>query len=331
MCRHKLDFAKHCKALFGSYCEAHKETIPLNNMDTSGTPAIVLGPIDNQQGTYKLLSLSTGKKIKRRQFTKYPIPDSVIKKVESLGHRTQQDTFDFADRNSFLFKWNDKVDEQQEDFVEEDPVPYPSLNTEFQGVTLDHDTLAIEDKIVPQGRAEDAAAQNTNLALLNIIAGVDGPAIVNTHDDIIKYNDNNDDIIAVADINQGGAPQIQPIVKINNTGNDSNTNSNANNSSNDNVNSSSNDDDDSTGDDDESIETFIINSNQGDQNNDKNNNKNKNNETTGVHRSKRKNKGKTDRFFDCSVNYGSKTTSKSGSVPSHHPRQCHVLLGHSPK
>jgi hypothetical protein len=63
---HKLDFANHCKALFGSYCEAHKEPIPLNNMDTRGTPAIVLGPMGNQQGTYKFLNLLTGNKTKRQ-------------------------------------------------------------------------------------------------------------------------------------------------------------------------------------------------------------------------------------------------------------------------
>ncbi len=63
---HKLGFSKHCKALFGSYCEAHNKPTPLNTMVTRSTPAIVLGPTGNQQGTYKFLSLTTGKKIKRQ-------------------------------------------------------------------------------------------------------------------------------------------------------------------------------------------------------------------------------------------------------------------------
>ncbi len=42
------------------------------------------------------------------------MPDSVIKKVEALGHRAQQNTFDFADRNCILFEWNDEVAEKQE-------------------------------------------------------------------------------------------------------------------------------------------------------------------------------------------------------------------------
>ncbi len=70
--RHRLDFKKHCKASFVSYCEAHNEPAPTNNMMSRSTPFIVLGPTGNLQGTYKFFSL----KIKRRQLTRYPMPDS---------------------------------------------------------------------------------------------------------------------------------------------------------------------------------------------------------------------------------------------------------------
>ena len=78
---------------------------------TYSTPAKVLGPTGNLQGTYKFLSLATGKKIKRRAFTPYPMPDSVIKKVKAYGKLTAlPGIFDFADRNGILFKWNEEVD-----------------------------------------------------------------------------------------------------------------------------------------------------------------------------------------------------------------------------
>ncbi len=64
--RHKLDFTKHCRAQFGSYCKAHDEPVPTNTMVTCSAPAIVLGPMGNLQGTYKFFSLETGKKIKCR-------------------------------------------------------------------------------------------------------------------------------------------------------------------------------------------------------------------------------------------------------------------------
>jgi hypothetical protein len=59
---HKLDFKKHCKALFGSYCEAHDEPDRINTIAAWLIPAIMLGPTGNLQGTYKFLNLMTGKK-----------------------------------------------------------------------------------------------------------------------------------------------------------------------------------------------------------------------------------------------------------------------------
>ncbi len=41
--RHKLDFAKHCKLPFRTYCEVHDELMPTNTMVTCSTPAIVIG------------------------------------------------------------------------------------------------------------------------------------------------------------------------------------------------------------------------------------------------------------------------------------------------
>ncbi len=60
--RHKLDFAKHCKARFGTYCEAHDEPTPTNTMVTCLTPAIVLGPTGNLQDAYKFFNMLTGKR-----------------------------------------------------------------------------------------------------------------------------------------------------------------------------------------------------------------------------------------------------------------------------
>jgi hypothetical protein len=80
--RHKLDFAKHCRLPFGTYCEVHNEPTPTNSMVTCSTPVIVLGPTGNLQGTYKFFSLAMGKKVKQCVFTPYPMPDLVIKKVK---------------------------------------------------------------------------------------------------------------------------------------------------------------------------------------------------------------------------------------------------------
>ena len=66
----------------------------------------MLGPTGNLQGTYKFLSLATGKKVKRQAFTPYPLPDSVIKKVKAYGKSTAlPGIVDFANRNGITQEW----------------------------------------------------------------------------------------------------------------------------------------------------------------------------------------------------------------------------------
>jgi hypothetical protein len=107
-------------------------------MVTRSTPAIVLGPTRNLQRSYKFFSLATGKKVKRRAFTLYPMLDSVIKMVEAYGKSTAlPGIFDFANRNGILFEWNEEVDEFPEGIVNvEDVVLYPSLAAEHPGVVF---------------------------------------------------------------------------------------------------------------------------------------------------------------------------------------------------
>eukprot|EP00957_Ditylum_brightwellii_P050001 3790049-Ditylum_brightwellii.AAC.1 len=53
-------------------------------MKDKSISTIVLGPSFNLQGGYKLLNLTTGQLINRREFTKLPMPQSVITRVEEL-------------------------------------------------------------------------------------------------------------------------------------------------------------------------------------------------------------------------------------------------------
>jgi hypothetical protein len=213
--RHKLDFAKHCKLPFGTYCEVHDEPTPTNTMVTCSTLAIVLGPTGNLQGTYKFLSLATRKKVKQHAFTPYPMPDLVIKKVEAYGKSTALlGIFDFANRNGILFEWNEEVNEFPEGIVEvKDVVLYPSLATEHPGVVLGRDQPlpSIEEELVPQGRAKDAAACNADLGPFDI-AGVAAAPIVHANaDKFVDYEiDDDDGIIAVGDIPQ--QPPHVPLV-----------------------------------------------------------------------------------------------------------------------
>lgn len=76
--RQTLDFSKHCRTPFGSYCEVHDEPTLLNSMRPQTHPAIALGPTSNIQGTYKLFCLKKGMMLTHNNWTEYPLSDSVI-------------------------------------------------------------------------------------------------------------------------------------------------------------------------------------------------------------------------------------------------------------
>jgi hypothetical protein len=58
---------KHCRIPFGAYTQVHVDNTQCNNAMISRTVgAISLGPTGNIQGTYKFMSLLTGRLIKAR-------------------------------------------------------------------------------------------------------------------------------------------------------------------------------------------------------------------------------------------------------------------------
>ncbi len=61
--RHKLDAKLHCRSPFRSYCEVHVDPNITNTLDARTKWAICMGPTGNLQGSYKFLSLATGKKV----------------------------------------------------------------------------------------------------------------------------------------------------------------------------------------------------------------------------------------------------------------------------
>jgi hypothetical protein len=95
-----LDFNKHCQIPFGAYAEVHEDRNSTNTMSERTQPEICLGPTANFQGSYKFISLLTGKRITCKQFKELPMPDSIIKRVEAMTESEQQDkTITFSDRS----------------------------------------------------------------------------------------------------------------------------------------------------------------------------------------------------------------------------------------
>ena len=82
----------------------------------------------------------------------------------------------------------------------EDVVLYPSYAAEHPGVALGQDRplRSIEEELIPQGQAKDAAACNANLRPFDV-AGVAAAPIVHANaDKFVDYeNDDDDGIIVV--------------------------------------------------------------------------------------------------------------------------------------
>ena len=170
--------------------------------------AIALGLEDNieaamgglEQGTYKFFSLTTSKKIKRRNFTPYPMPDSVITKAKTYGVNAQ-DTFYFANRNGILFMLNKDLGTiDSDELLEEDVDLYPLVTAEFPGVALVRDITAIKEELEPHGRIEDLVAIN------DMYAPVDATGVIRPHVIPVEnanrpdLGDDNDDIIHIKDV-----------------------------------------------------------------------------------------------------------------------------------
>lgn len=215
--RRGINFSKHCRVPFGTYVKAHDDSIITNDSRPRTTPAIALGPTGNAQGTYKFLSLMTGKKIKRRFWTEYPaMPDSVIKKVDQLAAKDgHYGNLSFANRNGDLFAWNDEVDEEYDQMLVERSNPHPDIPAELPGVLREADVPVTTDAVIDEdeipGVPERRAAANAGL-----LDGDDAnmPIIIPANPNKIGDAAEDDDAIIDAGVLPPHAPDPNAIMHI---------------------------------------------------------------------------------------------------------------------
>ncbi len=199
-----------------------------------------------------------------------------------------------------LFEWNDNVDKYTEGLVKEDVVLYPSLAAEFPGITLDRHVAvpSIEEEIMPHGRAEDAAAHNANVTPFTAAGVNHGPTTIHANDNEIgEYDDEDDDIIVVADIPHGNALP-QNLIAIPDSDEDvASTNGD---SDSDNV--------DSDNDDNDGPDFQDAHHHDEEQNNEEQGDK----DAPGVRHSRRKNRGQTTRYTDYGLMMAARWMARGG-------------------
>ena len=79
------EYKVHCQVQFGEYAQVHESHD--NSMLTRTTGAIALRPTGNIQGGNFFMSLTTGKRINRYNWTLLPMPGEVIERVHTLARR----------------------------------------------------------------------------------------------------------------------------------------------------------------------------------------------------------------------------------------------------
>jgi len=145
--RHKLDAKLHCKSPFGSYCEVHTDPDITNTTEPRTRWAICLGPTGNLQGSYKFMSLTTGRKIVRRKFTEMPVTDSVIEQVAKWARKDRSITgVTFMDKYGVEYKFDDEEDAVMNEQLM-DHAPYPDIPAEAPGIMTEYETTPMIDNL----------------------------------------------------------------------------------------------------------------------------------------------------------------------------------------
>ena len=190
--RHKLDAKLHCRAPFGAYCEVHTDPDITNTMEPRTKWAICLGPTGNMQGSYKFMSLSTGKKIVRRKFTEMPITESVIRQVDKWAKKDRaQSGLTFLNRNGLEYDFGDD-DDQATLVVRPELAPFPDMPAEAPGILTEHEEINGVSPI--QDTPAQSDEERAMLAAEN--SGIDfGP--INEHEtrEVVELLDDDDEDI----------------------------------------------------------------------------------------------------------------------------------------
>jgi len=103
------------KLEFGSYVQVFEDNTPSNTTSSRNTGAIVLNPTGNAQGDYFFMSLVTGKRLSRHQWTEIPMTNAVISAVEAMAEKEGQP---LIKGGVPLFEWRPNA--SVEEFFEED-------------------------------------------------------------------------------------------------------------------------------------------------------------------------------------------------------------------
>ena len=123
---------------FGIYVQVFEDNDPTNTTRARSIGAIALGPTGNAQGDYHFMSLSTGARISRHQWTELPLPDTAIARVNALGFHDEQP---LIQERGLVVEWrpDHPVDDYEcdRDYVLPDNAPDDVVLDDFDPIEAD--------------------------------------------------------------------------------------------------------------------------------------------------------------------------------------------------
>ena len=82
-----IEYKELTKLQFGDYVQVHQENTITNTNEPRSVGAIAIYPSGNAQGTWYFMSLNTGKRLHRRNWTVLPMGEEIITKVHLLAEK----------------------------------------------------------------------------------------------------------------------------------------------------------------------------------------------------------------------------------------------------
>jgi hypothetical protein len=207
--QHKLDAKLHCRAPFRSYCEVHVDPEITNTLEPRTKWAICMGPTGNLQGSYKCLSIATGKKVMRRKFTEIPVTEAVIKQVKEMAVKDGAvKGINFKDRKGVEYKFDN--DKKYKMLVEPDkPAPFPDIPAEAPRMLTElEEEYGVDEVVQNEPKKNDEqqammAAENSGLDFLSVPTNATGG-------EVIEILDNNKEDVMNKYKQEEVLPKIKP-------------------------------------------------------------------------------------------------------------------------
>ena len=134
------------KLNFGDYTQVHHSREKTNDNEPRTTGAIALYPSGNAQGSWYFMSLDTGKKIHRYQWTVLPLSTEALERVEAIALHQEQPLV----ASNFKYQWDPDGEE---------------IEVEDTGENIEEEVQIVEDEEQPPQPLAIEAADDVENAL----------------------------------------------------------------------------------------------------------------------------------------------------------------------